>query len=207
MNGTFVVIVIFSLTVGILIGAMSMKGYQELASKDSANDEQISPSHDVAVTTPTRAPTQIPTQTEEQKIHILISSFQQAIAQRDVQKTMAFFTPPVSEAEIRSYQSLIGADAAGPRLFNNATSIFINDAWQITDSQNIQDGNMLKKRVLVEEKRRNWSQFEGGYSSPTSVIMAYDIVETNSEFKIANYYFYTDAGGAGGSVKYNGLGF
>lgn len=212
MDGKFVITVVLCLTIGILIGAISMQNYQKSAPQTVFNDAQISQ-------TPTQYPTDIPdvviisqvstpVQTREQKIQDLVFSFQQAISERNVQKTMSLFTPPILETEIRSYQSLMGLDAAGPRLFNNVQSVFVIDSWQITETQDMQVGGKLTTRVLVEEQRKNWSPLEGGYTSPTPVVVEYDIVETNGEFKIANYYFfYTDAGGAGGSIKYNGLGF
>ena len=154
--------------------------------------------------TPTLTPAS-PTPNANEQISSVIKNFETAIINRQVSELLSMFTAPSLPSEIDSYNSMMGLDATGPRLFNTAGSNFRINTWEII---NIDYGNSadFEIRVIVDEQRKGWSPAVGEYGELVESRMIIELARINGELKITNYYYYWgDAGG--GSAKYRGLGF
>ncbi|PJC30297.1 hypothetical protein CO051_06430 [Candidatus Roizmanbacteria bacterium CG_4_9_14_0_2_um_filter_39_13] len=171
------------------------------------------------VPSPTKYPSNLPTTpliisptttpvSKDAIVRSTIEKFEKALQNKNITEVTAMFTAPSLETEVQAYNGMMGLDGAtGPRLFNTGGSNFKIDSWTIV-SIDAKDSEEFDIRAVIDEQRRNWSQMTGGYGEPQNMRMVMEMIGDTTKIWVKNYYFYySDAGGAGGSVKYNGLGF
>lgn len=141
---------------------------------------------------------------EQQQIEKFVETFENALKQRDAEKTLSFFSAPETKEEQSELDSIMGADLARVGV-SNPTRLFTTQGRNFTVTAHYvrsMGAQGAQVRVIVEEMRiiASGGEFVGYIAKVARMALVLDKSATG--YKIAQYYF--DSADHSAS-KYDGL--
>ncbi|MEK7180813.1 MAG: hypothetical protein AAB738_00565 [Patescibacteria group bacterium] len=140
---------------------------------------------------------------EKENIVNVVKTFEDLQTKRDSLGILKLFTQPRNPGDSVSYESLLGSDAAGPRLYNTGLTNFMQSSYKILEQSSGNESGSCA--VKVEEQRSYQAHGIGSELSPSPSIpyIAYIVLaKENNEWKIDSYL-----SDDGNTHKFSGWGY
>lgn len=143
---------------------------------------------------------------EQTQIVAFTETFEQALQERNSEKTMSFFSPPETKGEQSELDSIAGADLARVGVSNPTTRLFTTQGRNFSvDAHYVRSVSRqgAQVRVIVDELRiiASGGEFVGYIAKVARLALILD--KTSHGYNIAQYYFTDNANHH--AAKYDGL--
>jgi len=125
---------------------------------------------------------------EAKEVLALVKKFEEHQKNKEAERALALFTPPIKQEEKEAYAFLSGEDGGvSPRLYSTGSTNFNLLAYEVVHGPQVE--NKYWCSVVVEESRQFYRQGIGGYSQPEKVTVRLLLVPAGEkEWKIDQYF-------------------